>query len=171
MREEREGIERKVAKRARGAKKRIMCRLQTHLCLNTQSLSLSSLVSFCLHIPFALAPSRSAPSPRIQARLCSYAPRWVCVCVSAYLCALLAPRGGYARDLCVCVRVKFINVTRAHLSVVLGIPLCPRNISRELQMISADILFLFFFVWRNFRDLWFIGFLRFNFRFGIFDFS
>jgi len=44
----------------------------------------------------------------------------------------------------------------------------------HLSRVTDDIgryIFSLFFVWRNFCDLWFIGFLRFNFWFGIFDFS
>lgn len=45
------------------------------------------------------------------------------------------------------VRASEIYKRNAHTSLrcVGEIPLCPRNISRELQMISANILFFLFF--------------------------
>lgn len=132
-----------------------MCRLQTHLCLNTQPPS--SLVSFSLHVPFSLFLSlfESFTDTSTFMLLCTGISVCVCVCVFYVLC--LHPEGvTRAIYACACDDVgarSEIYKRDAHTSLRLcwgDTFICPRSISRELQMwegkrVSANILSISFF--------------------------
>lgn len=136
-----------------------MCRLQAHLCLNTQSLSLLPLSSPSLRMFHSLSLFFSLTRSLFGSFFADTSTFMLLrtemgVCERVFMRSARTPRGLRARFMRVrattLVRaVKFINVTRTHLSVVLGRYLYVRGTSRASYIDEyRQIYFLsLFFIW------------------------